>query len=194
MITLRRINGSVVGEYDVATTGEAVKAAVLSGANLSDADLSDADLSGANLSGANLRYANLSDADLRDANLRGANLSGATGLLSASRWMSSRFEANVDGYLVYKRLGNGPTQFAPPSHWAIEPGSVLTEIPNHCRTDDCGCGVNFGTRSWCENNYREATLWRCLIPWADLPGVVVPYNTDGKARCERLVLIERVSE
>jgi len=30
-----------------------------------------------------------------------------------------------------------------------------------------------------------------LLAWRDLPDVVVPYGTDGKARCSRLMLLEK---
>jgi hypothetical protein len=41
-------------------------------------------------------------------------------------------------------------------------------------------------------NYTTAPLWRCRIRWAWLPGVVVPFGTDGKARCSRLEMLEEV--
>ena len=41
--------------------------------------------------------------------------------------------------------------------------------------------------------YAHAALWRCRIRYEDGPGVVVPYNTDGKARCERLELLEEMT-
>jgi hypothetical protein len=69
---------------------------------------------------------------------------------------------------------------------------VLTEIVNPDRCTDCGCGVNFGTRDWVAKNYPDADLWRCRIDWIDLAGVVVPFNTDGKARCGRLTLLEKI--
>ena len=164
-----------------------LRAANLSYANLSDADLSDA----------NLRYADLSDANLRDANLsaadlRAANLSGVIGLLDPVEWLKTNFETDAEGVIVYKRIGE--TEFDAPSHWAVEPGAYLTEVVNPTRTVECGCGVNFGTRDWCRWHYEMATLWRCRIEWWDLAGVVVPYNTDGKARCARLRLIEPVIE
>jgi len=166
----------------------------LIGANLSGANLSDADLTGANLSGANLGYANLRDANLSGANLigadlTGANLSGADGLLDPEYWIG-QFETTPDGVIVYKKIGR--TTHRCPADWKISHGAVLTEVCNPCRTVACGCGVNFGTEAWCRNNYNEATLWRCLIRWAWLPGVVVPYNTDGKARCSRLQLLEPI--
>lgn len=137
------------------------------------------------------KRANLSGADLRGANLRGADLSGAQGLLNASDWLRDHFETDAAGVIVWKRLG--ATEFPAPACWVIEPGAVLEEVVNPLPTLDCACGVNFGTRAWCENNYKNAALWKCRIVWADLAGVVVPYNTDGKARCARLTLLECIS-
>ena len=176
-------------------SGADLSGANLSGANLSRADLLWANLSGADLSGANLLWANLSGANLSRANLlwanlSRANLSGATGLLSQSEFMAG-FEADADGWIVYKRIGK--TTYDAPDAWMIAPGEYLTEVVNANRTDDCGCGVNFATRDWCEREYTTATLWRCRIRWQDGPGIVVPYNTDGKARCERLELLEVVA-
>jgi len=144
------------------------------------------DLSGANLSGANLSGANLSD-----ANLRCANLSGCRGLLCAADWLRDSFETTESGIIVYKRVGE--TFYNQPASWKIEDGGVITEICNPCRTTTCGCGVNFGTRAWCEKNCIGAALWECLIEWIDLAGVVVPYLTDGKARCERMTLLRKVN-
>ena len=167
-------------------------------ADLSDADLSDADLSGANLSYANLSYANLSGAGLSDAdlsganlsyaNLRGADLSGANGLLSAINYMEATFERTNDGYIVYKTFGGS---YAAPGEWKIEPGSMLMENVNFDRTASCGCGINVAPLEWVRANYK-GNIWRCLIRWEWLPGVCVPYNTNGKIRCERVELLEVV--
>ena len=164
----------------------------LSDANLRYADLSDANLRAANLRAANLRAANLSYANLSAANLSYANLSGVKGLLDPVEWLKANFESDALGVIVYKRIGQ--TEFDAPSHWAVEPGAYLTEVVNPTRTLECACGVNFGTRDYCRWRYEMATLWRCRIEWWDLGGVVVPYNTDGKARCGRLRLIEPVIE
>ena len=181
-------------------SGAYLSGADLSGAYLRRADLSGADLSGADLSGADLRGADLSDADLSDADLRGADLSdadlsgadlsGSKGLLSAVEFMA-RFETTDQGWIVYKRVGK--TQFDAPKYWTVEPGSFLQEVVNPCRTTECACGVNFGTRDWCEKNYTASVLWKCLILWEDGSDIVVPYNTDGKARCGRMQLLEVVT-
>ena len=157
-------------------------------ADLRRADLRDADMSCADLRDADLRDADLRRADLSDADLRRADLSGVKNLLSSSDWMSENFQSAADGYEVYKAIGR--TNYKPPSYWKIEADSYLAEVCSPDRCADCACGVNFGTLEWVKNQYPDTPIWKCLIEWRDLPGVVVPYHADGKARCERLKLIK----
>ena len=187
------LRGANLREADL--SGANLSEANLRGANLSWANLREADLRGANLSWAdlsevNLSGADLSEADLSEANLRWANLSGAVGLLDSAAWLRANFETDAEGVIVYKRIGG--TEYPTPASWLIEPGAYLTEVVNPSRTVECASGVNFGTRAWCAEHYIDAALWRCRIEWLDLAGVVVPYHTDGKARCARLRLLEIV--
>ena len=165
----------------------------LSRANLSSADLSHADLSGAYLSGANLSSAYLSDAYLSDAYLSGADLSnadlsGANGLLSSVNFMEAHFERTSDGYIVYKCFDG---MYTAPENWKLEPGSIISEAVNPNRTDNCGCGINVAPLDWVKKKFNEQ-IWKLLIKWEWLPGVIVPYNTDGKIRCERAMILGRV--
>ncbi len=175
--------------YNARAKGERpdLRGADLSDANLSGADLSGANLRGANLSDADLRRADLSDADLRGADLRRANLSDATGLLDPAEYMEANFERTADGFIVYKSFG---TNYPPPAGWVIEPGAILTEVVNPDRGTDCGCGINVAPRDW--SSFGSGDLWRCLIRYEWLPGVVVPFHTDGKIRTSRLQLLEIV--
>jgi len=150
-----------------------------------------ADLRGADLRDADLRGADLRGADLSGADLSGADLSGCTGLLTARKFMA-QFERDEYGWIVYKKFGS--TDYVPPESWKIESGAFIEEVVNPLPTLDCACGVNFGLRKWCEVHYDNATLWRCRIRYEDGPDICVPYNTDGKARCGRLELIEVVNE
>ena len=160
----------------------------LSGAYLSGADLRRANLSRANLSGANLSGADLSKANLISANLSGAYLSGAVGLLDAVDYIAENFESCADGVIVYKAFG----LHYPVSHeWQIKAGSVISEVANANRVDDCGCGVNVATLEWIRKN-ASGKIWKCLIRWPWLAGVVVPYNTDGKIRASRVEILEIV--
>ena len=189
---LNRITGDIIAKDDNKTIQELALASLanLSNADLRYANLSNADLSNANLSNANLRYANLSN-----ANLSGANLSGAQGLKRAADFLS-QFKQDDLGLLVYKRIEgvNGDTQYSPNPNWTIKKGEFLEENPNPTKTQECGCGVNFGTLQYCKENYRNADLWLCRILWIDLADVIVPFGTDGKARCARLQLVKRYTE
>jgi uncharacterized protein YjbI with pentapeptide repeats len=166
----------------------------LSDANLSDADLSRADLNYANLSDANLSDADLSDANLSDANLSRANLSNVKNQISPSFWLAVHFKKDDQGFLVYKAFGN--TFKIQPEKWLpLETGKIITETANFTRQNECASGVNFGTLKWIEKNLPEAnTVWKCRIRWEWLADVCVPYNTDGKARCQILELVEKVGE
>jgi hypothetical protein len=187
---LKNAEGGEKADLSWANLREAnLKEANLTRADLTRADLSWANLREANLSGANLREADLTRADLSWANLREANLSGAKGLKTAKEYIS-RLEKTEGGIIVFKKIGE--TNYKSPDNWIIEPGAFLEEVVNPLPTLDCSCGVNFGTEEWCRNNYPNADLWKCLIHWEDMADVVVPYNTDGKARCARLQLIEKI--
>ena len=157
-------------------------------ANLRYANLRYANLSYANLSGANLSGANLSGADLSDANLSGANLSGASGLIDATDYIGAHFERVKDGYIVYKTFGGA---YSKPDSWTIEPGAIIEEVCNPNRTNACGCGINVAPIEWVKENYK-GDVYKLLIRFEWLPGVVVPYNTDGKIRCSRAQIMGKV--
>jgi len=160
-------------------------------ANLRRADLSEADLSEADLRWADLSEADLSEADLRWADLSGADLSGAIGFLNESDWIDKNFTSDDLGIIVFKAFGNTP--FSSPVSWIIKRGEFITEVVNSARTFDCACGVNFATEKWVKGAHSNSEIWKCRIRYKDLVSVVVPYHTDGKARCGRLELLEKIS-
>ena len=168
--------------------GANLRGADLTGANLRGADLSDADLRGADLRGANLRGADLTDANLRGADLSDADLRGSQGLLDAINYMEARFERTNDGYIAYKSFNS---TYCAPDRWNIAPGEIIDETVNADRTCECGCGINVAPLDWVRRDNR-GTPYKLLIRWEWLPGVVVPYNTDGKIRCSRAQIIEVV--
>lgn len=159
-------------------------------ARLAGTNLKKAYLVGANFEGANLAGANFEGANLKGANLKEANLSKAKGLLNTINYLVQNFEKTADGYIVYKVFG---MYYPISTEWVIKEGSIIEEIVNSNRADTCGCGINVATREWIKNERAKITsAWKCLIKWEWLAGVVVPYNTDGKIRCERLMLLEEV--
>lgn len=162
----------------------------LGGANLSDANLgyanlSDANLSGADLRCANLRCADLSKADLSKADLGGADLGGTQGVLDAIDYIRSNFERTEEGYIAYKTFGS---TYEPPERWRLENGEVITESCNPDRTCECGCGINVATLEWVKEN-SLGKIYKLLIRYEWLAGVVVPYMTDGKIRTSRAQII-----
>jgi hypothetical protein len=171
--------------------GANLSGADLRGTNLRGADLRGANLRGADLSEANLRGADLSEVNLSEADLSGANLSGANGIFNASHWFNKNFQRTEKGYIVYKAIGN--TSYSKPNHWIISENSFITENVNPVVTVDCGCGVNFGTFEFVRNNFKNSQHWECLLLFEDMPSLVVPYNTEGKCRCERLQLIKKLN-
>ena len=160
---------------------------------LSEYDLRRADLRRANLSDADLRRADLSGADLSDADLSGADLSGADlsqtqGLIDAINYMEAHFERTEEGYIAYKTFNS---QYTAPDKWKIEPGEVLEEVCNPERTCDCGCGINVAPLGWVKARH-SGQIYKMLIRFEWLAGVVVPYQTDGKIRCSRAQILEVV--
>ena len=142
---------------------------------LRDADLSDA---------------NLSDADLSGANLSDANLSDAKGLLDAINYLEANFERTENGYIVYKTFG---AYNNPPESWKIKDGNIIEEVCNTDRTRNCGCGINVATLDWVKkDNQSKRDVYKLLIKFEWLAGVVVPYHTDGKIRCSRAQIIGKV--
>ncbi len=190
VLTGAHISGA--GLFGANLKGAHLGGADLTGANLRcarlrSADLRGAILDGADLSGADLRSADLSGAYLGEANLAGANLSGATGLLDPADFLEKHFEWTAEGLVVYKVFG---LHRDPPPEWRIEPGAILSEVCNPDRGTTSGSGINVGPRRWIEEYSPLRPIWRCLIRWIDLAGVVVPFRTEGQIRCARLTLLE----
>jgi hypothetical protein len=69
---------------------------------------------------------------------------------------------------------------------------VIEEVPNPDRCTECGSGINVAPLDWVRRNHLDKPIWKLLIRFEWLPGVVVPYMTDGKIRCEKAELIEIV--
>jgi hypothetical protein len=185
---LRNANLSEANLSEANLSNANLSYANLSYANLSEANLSNANLRYADLSNANLSDANLSEANLSEANLRNANLSEANGLLNPLEFLKENFMQTDKGFIVYKIFD---MQYISPSSWIIEEGSVITEVVNYDACSECACGINFATKEWIEKNAnKEYVIWKCLLAWEGLATLCVPYNSDGKARCGKLLLLE----
>lgn len=180
------LRGSDLSNCDLSRSN--MSGCYLGGSKLIDCDLSHSNMSGCYLSGCDLHYSDLSECDLSGSDLSNSDLSGCTGLVSPIQYMKENFERSADGYIAYKVFN---AQYLAPGRWILQPGAVIEETVNANRTDDCGCGINVATLDWVDKNYG-GEAWKVLIRWEWLPGVCVPYNTDGNIRCERVELIEIV--
>ena len=172
-------------------TGAMMRNGDISYSDMEQANFGAADLDAVDMSSCRMRYSMFDvNTNLEWANLRDVNLSGCVGLIDPSDWMEENFERTDEGYRVFKVFGK---TYISPEHWFISPGSVIREVVNPNRTVGCACGVNFAHKEWFGND-ELPLLWECLLEWRDLPAVVVPFNTDGKARCSRLTLVGKVEE
>src|SRR5690606_21515705 len=137
---------------------------------------------------ASLNSADLYGADLGYADLSGADLSGAKGILNPIKYIMENFEKSEEGIIVYKSFHEN---YLPNPNWKIEEGSIIEEVVNPLPTVECGCGVNVATKEWVKRECNNL-VWECLIKWEWLPGVVVPYQTDGKIRASKVQLIKPI--
>lgn len=167
-----------------------LKSAILYKANLSYASLREANLERANFLQSELRYANLTGATLTGANFENANIYKTKGLLSAIDYLSQNFEKTENGYIVYKSFG---MYYGTRTDWTIEKDGIIEDVVDFDRRNTCGYGINVATKDWIKREDPKVNkVWKCLIKWEWLPGVVVPYATDGNIRSERLMLLEKV--
>lgn len=157
--------------------------AILRKANLTDARLEDADLTNANL-----KAAILTGSSLKDAIMRYTNLSGAVGLPTVSDYMAEHFERTEEGYIVYKSFSQ---YYDAPDYWKIKKGSIITEAVNPNRTETCGCGINVGTLNWV-TECSDDQIYKLLIRWEWLGDTIVPYNSTGKIRCGKAMILGAV--
>jgi len=131
----------------------------------------------------------LSDIYISDCNTSSMNLSQTTGIKKPKEFMNENFEKDEKGWIVYKGFGY---EYPPNPNWVIQPGSYIEETVNPDRSNTCGCGINFATIKWIDENYRHAQIWKCRVEFEDACGIIVPYETSGKARCDRLQIIEMI--
>lgn len=158
------------------------------GVNLTGARLIGVDFFGSNMKNAKFNFSDMRNTCLDESNLSGSDLSGAIGLLSPSDFIKEHFEKCSEGIIAYKTFNEDKQS---PKSWMIKPGSIINENANFDRCGTCECGINVATLDWIKNN-RARRIWKVLIRWEWLPGVCVPYGSDGRIRCERVELLEIV--
>jgi hypothetical protein len=162
----------------------------LSYANLQEADLSGVTLAFTDLTFTNLTGANLTNATIYEATIDNTNLSEAIGVMSSIDYLKDNFEFTNEGMIAYKVFNSFRKR---PEHWVVEKGSILTENVNFNRANDCACGINLGSLEYIKDSFRSnEDIWKVLIRYEWLSGVVVPYATRGQIRCERCELVEKI--
>jgi len=176
--------------------GADMRGADMSGTNMRGADMCDADMCGTNMRGTNMRGtdmcgADMRGADMRDADMSDANMSGVIGIPTSEQFIS-KFEKIKAGIIVYKAINN--TEYDKNKKWVIKEDEIISENVNFNLNNDCGCGINFGTKEYVIEKYPTSDIWECLIEWDWLADVIVPYNTDGKARCAKLKLLKKINK
>ena len=149
----------------------------------------DADFSNCDFKGSNFCEANFKSLNFFSNNFHNVDISGAKGLSSPSDYLETHFEKTKDGFIAYKTFNN---TYYSPDYWEIKEGSVIKENVNHDVFDGCGCGINVATFEWVKKN-ADGEVWKVLIEWPWLADVVVPFTTDGKIRCGKVRLIEKIS-
>lgn len=135
-------------------------------------------------------YCDFSNLDCTNSAFGYLDISGTTGFIKSSDFMNRHFKKDDKGYIVFKVIGK--TDFPPNKNWKIEEGSYIEENVDTNRFECCGCGVNFGTLAYVRSLYPYGEVWECRIDFTDAAGIIVPYNSDGKARCERLYLTRKM--
>jgi len=150
--------------------------AILDGSHFTKSALLCCDFRGADLCGTTLVSALISECDF----------SGARSMPNAIDYLKENFEFTSEGMIAYKTFGD---EFNPNLNWDIKEGAVISENVNWNRFNDCGCGINVAPYSWVSCHY-SGKIWKILIRWEWLSGVVVPYDTNGKIRCERAEIVE----
>lgn len=111
----------------------------------------------------------------------------------ASDIIKKYFKTTNEGIIAYKVFNQF---YLAPEDWKIEEGATITRLSNRNAYDECGEGINVSTLTWIVENTtycivnREIMIWKVLIPWEEAVGITVPYNFEGKIRCESIKLLE----
>lgn len=158
------------------------------GCDLTGSNMRGCDLTGCDLSGCDMSYNDLRDSVLIGCDLRNCILSGAVGVPTQWQWVSDNLTKTDNGYICYKTFYEF---YTPNKGWKIAEGETITENVNFDKCNLCACGINVGTLEYVLKSTKKADVWECLIPFEALAGVCVPYNTDGRFRCEMVKLLKK---
>lgn len=159
-------------------------------AQFKSCDLSRSTFDESQLIRTSINASKLEDVKFLNNNIVSIDLSESTGLKSSIDFLEENFEKTEEGYIAYKIFN---LHYMKPESWEIKEGSILTEVVNTSRFEECSCGINVGTRKLMEE-YSSYPIWKVLIRFEWLSEVCVPYNSNQKIRCGRIQLLEKVQE
>lgn len=151
-----------------------------------------------NLSNSLFTNCDFSDVDFNQSQMSGVNFSQSKGLMNPIDYLIENFEWINNGIIVYKMF-----DFHYRSPWGdLKPGMIISEEVNYDRTLHCACGVNASNKKHFMTQFKKIntdkkvgiTIWKCIIKFPWLSGVVVPYNTTGNIRCSRLQLVNHIDK
>lgn len=170
---------------------------------ISKTNFTDADIDTNSFDCAEIKECDFTNSIWNRCSFTQSNFSGSKGLISSIDYLEKTFKKTEQGYITYKKFGQF---YDTPNYWDIREGSILNEVINSNRFEDCGAGINVSTLNWLDEHLLFAAtlfgfsakdktdIWEVLIPFEWLSGVCVPYNTDGKIRCERVKLIKELTK
>lgn len=135
--------------------------------------------------------------DIFDCNKSGFVFNDLKCIPKASDIIKKYFKTTNEGIIAYKVFN----EFYPmPEDWEIKEGATITRLSNRNAYDECGEGINVSTLTWLGEYVGlgivsgEVTIWKVLIPWEEAVGITVPYNFEGKIRCESIKLLEPLTK
>lgn len=140
----------------------------------------------------------LIDCDFYSIDIRGCNETGFVFndlkcIPKASDIIKKYFKTTDKGIIAYKVFNQF---YSAPEDWKVEEGAIITRLSNRNAYDECGEGINVSTLTWIVKHVglsivnKETIVWKVLIPWEEVVGITVPYNFEGKIRCESIKLLE----
>lgn len=174
------------------------------GAEIDNVNFLNASLAASNFDFIRTREIDFTNTEFSHCSFISSQLSNTKGLINSIDYLNKNFEKTKEGYIAYKLF---EFQYKIPEYWDIKENGILNEVVDANRFDTCSYGINVATLEWIEENLisfnnlykifsnnEETNIWKVLIPFEWLSGVCVPYNTDGKIRCERVKLLRKITK
>lgn len=163
------------------------------GSRIIDCDFDKATMYQANFRNSILKDSSFLNASIDEVNFYDADISGVK-LDSPIDYMRKQFESSpTGGYYGYKFFNYFRRA---PSYWILEENQIISESVNYDKSLVGGSGIHIGGLDCIKRmiklnpELKEQKIWKVYIAPEWLPGVVVPFNSDGDIRCERCQLVK----